>query len=347
MFRTAAAPPRRPFLASYLGRSGRASRWLPEDTLQVLDVGCASGYGSAGVAAAGRPVRVVVGVERDRRHLAYGWQRLPWLTLLEGDATALPLPDSCADAVLILDVVEHLADPVAAIAEASSRHASRRNSDRQRAASRTAAPGRRAQRLFVAATAAPVVAAAGGADRVRLGGRTGTSAAMNWVGSCGRRSPSIGSTRTGLGIAEFVSLARLLLRATAGAPRTCAALAWLYLLAYLAEDPFPFGRLGYHLTVRARPLPVGDTAMTRVLLACWPFEGHLFPQMSMAIALRDRGAEVAFYTDGSKRELIEAEGFEVFEFDRVAPAWERVYGRDRGTGRRSEALALLRAARRG
>ena len=85
--------------------------------------------------------------------------------------------------------------------------------------------------------------------------------------------------------------------------------------------------------------------MTRVLLACWPFEGHVFPQMSMAIALRDRGAEVAFYTDGSKRELIEGEGFEVLPFDRVAPAWERVHGRDRGTGGRREGLALLRAAR--
>ena len=44
--------------------------------------------------------------------------------------------------------------------------------------------------------------------------------------------------------------------------------------------------------------------MTRVLFACWPFEGHVFPQMSMALALRDRGAQVAFYTHGSMRELI-------------------------------------------
>jgi hypothetical protein len=64
-------------------------------------------------------------------------------------------------------------------------------------------------------------------------------------------------TRTGLGLAEFVSLARLLLRATVGAPRACAALAWLYLLAYLAENPIPLGRLGYHLTVRAERLPAG------------------------------------------------------------------------------------------
>jgi MGT family glycosyltransferase len=85
--------------------------------------------------------------------------------------------------------------------------------------------------------------------------------------------------------------------------------------------------------------------MTRVLFACWPFEGHVFPQMSMAIALRERGAEVAFYTDASMRELIEAEGFDVYPFDRVGPAWKRVHGRDRGTGSRREGLRVLRDAR--
>jgi MGT family glycosyltransferase len=85
--------------------------------------------------------------------------------------------------------------------------------------------------------------------------------------------------------------------------------------------------------------------MTRALFACWPFEGHVFPQMSMAIALRERGAKVAFYTDASVRELIEAEGFEVHPFERVGPTWKRVHGRDRGTGSRREGLRLLRDAR--
>jgi MGT family glycosyltransferase len=85
--------------------------------------------------------------------------------------------------------------------------------------------------------------------------------------------------------------------------------------------------------------------VTRVVLACWPFEGHVFPQLSMAMALRERGVEVAFYTDASKREVIEAQGFEVFPFHRVGPAWRRVHGRDRGTGGRREALRVLRDAR--
>jgi MGT family glycosyltransferase len=81
----------------------------------------------------------------------------------------------------------------------------------------------------------------------------------------------------------------------------------------------------------------------RILFACWPFESHVFPQMSMAIALRERGAEVAFYTDGSKRELLEAEGFKVFPFERVSPAWQRVHGR--GARGRRETVQLLRDAR--
>ena len=85
--------------------------------------------------------------------------------------------------------------------------------------------------------------------------------------------------------------------------------------------------------------------MTRVLFACWPFEGHVYPQMSMAIALRERGADVAFYTDASMRDVIEAEGFELLPFDRVAPTWRRVHGRDRGTGGWREGVKLMLAAR--
>jgi MGT family glycosyltransferase len=83
--------------------------------------------------------------------------------------------------------------------------------------------------------------------------------------------------------------------------------------------------------------------VTRVLFACWPFEGHVFPQLSMAIALRERGAEVAFYTDASKRELIEGEGFETFPFEHVPPAWKRVHGRSAQGVR--DTVRILRDAR--
>jgi UDP:flavonoid glycosyltransferase YjiC (YdhE family) len=83
--------------------------------------------------------------------------------------------------------------------------------------------------------------------------------------------------------------------------------------------------------------------MTRVLFASWPLASHIFPQLGIALALRARGADVAFCTDGSQRELIEDQGFELFPFTHVPPAWERVHGRGAAGGR--ETVRLLRDAR--
>jgi UDP:flavonoid glycosyltransferase YjiC (YdhE family) len=52
----------------------------------------------------------------------------------------------------------------------------------------------------------------------------------------------------------------------------------------------------------------------RVLFTCWPFEGHVFGQMSIAQALVERGDEVAFYTGEAMRPKIEAAGIQVFPF---------------------------------
>jgi MGT family glycosyltransferase len=60
--------------------------------------------------------------------------------------------------------------------------------------------------------------------------------------------------------------------------------------------------------------------MSRFLITCWPFEGHLFPQMSLATALRDRGHEVAIHTGGSARSTVEGAGLKLFAFDRVDEA---------------------------
>jgi MGT family glycosyltransferase len=65
--------------------------------------------------------------------------------------------------------------------------------------------------------------------------------------------------------------------------------------------------------------------MPRFLITCWPFPGHLYPQVSIAKALQARGHSVAFYTDSSMQSLLEAEGFEVFPFRQVSRhSWERI-----------------------
>jgi MGT family glycosyltransferase len=82
----------------------------------------------------------------------------------------------------------------------------------------------------------------------------------------------------------------------------------------------------------------------RVLFACWPFEGHLFPQLSIATALRDRGDRVAFYTGESAREAVESEGLPLFPFQRVEGAWRRVHEREREVGGRRQSLRVQHQA---
>ncbi len=80
---------------------------------------------------------------------------------------------------------------------------------------------------------------------------------------------------------------------------------------------------------------------SRFLFTCWPFEGHVFPQMSVAAALRRRGEEVAFYTGDGMRAAVEREGFPVFPFRRVDRAsWLRVEAAERRAGGRRQSLRV-------
>jgi MGT family glycosyltransferase len=66
--------------------------------------------------------------------------------------------------------------------------------------------------------------------------------------------------------------------------------------------------------------------MSRFLITCWPFVGHLYPQISVAHALRERGHEVAVYSHESVRSVVEGEGFALFPFERVdAQRYERIH----------------------
>jgi MGT family glycosyltransferase len=81
-----------------------------------------------------------------------------------------------------------------------------------------------------------------------------------------------------------------------------------------------------------------------VLFACWPFEGHVFPQLSVALALRERGGDVAFYTGRRLEQTIASEGVQVFPFDRVEGAWRRVHERERSVGGRRQSLRVQHEA---
>lgn len=248
-----APAPRRPRILSYVGRWGRARRWLPDDARRVLDIGCSFAYGSAAIQAGGES-RVVVGVERDPDHLRGARERFPWITVLEGDATELPVPDRVADAVTMLDIVEHIDRPEAAIAEAwrvvrtggvvvvSVPHRGllhrldalnvyealrRRRPDWPLLEAATESGGHE-HRHFRLAELEELLRPHFEVDRV---------------------------ARTGLGLQELFHLALLVLRVPLRAEQVARALLPLHLVIYLLDDLLPLGRFGYHLTVRARAVP--------------------------------------------------------------------------------------------
>lgn len=246
-----APAPTRPRLLSYVGRWGRARRWLPDDALRVLDVGCSFAYGSAAIQAGGPPGRVVVGIERDPEHLADAARRFPWIRVLDADAAALPLPDGCADAVTMLDVLEHLPEPELALAElrrvlrpggtlvVSVPHrgllhrldalnvyeALRRRRPSWPPLEAATESGGHEHRHFRVRELEALLAPHFTVDRV---------------------------ARTGLGLQELVHLLLLLLRVPLKAEKVARSALPLHFVVYLLDDLVPWGPLGYHLTVRAR-----------------------------------------------------------------------------------------------
>ncbi|MGO9958676.1 MAG: class I SAM-dependent methyltransferase [Solirubrobacteraceae bacterium] len=251
--RTEAAPDR-PRLLSYVGRWGRARRWLPPTALRILDVGCSFGYGSAAIGARGPAGRMVIGVERDPDHLETARRRFPWVTIMDADATALPVPDGCADAVILLDVIEHIAEPERVLAEAH----------------RVLGPG------GVVVVSVPHRGPLRWLD------------ALNLYAALRRRRPSLPPleaatesdggphrhfsvaeltellspwfavdrvARTGLGLQELVAIAAIVVRVPLRAPRLARVLLPVHLLVYILDDLLPTGPLAYHLAVRGRVRP--------------------------------------------------------------------------------------------
>jgi MGT family glycosyltransferase len=60
--------------------------------------------------------------------------------------------------------------------------------------------------------------------------------------------------------------------------------------------------------------------MARFLLTVWPISTHLNPFLAVGRSLRARGHEVTFYTGGTGRDEVQAEGFPCFGFEGVDTA---------------------------
>jgi SAM-dependent methyltransferase len=252
-----APTPRRPRVLSYVGRWGRARRWLPGGALRVLDIGCSFGYGSAAIQAGGPRGRVVVGIERDPDHLRGAQERFPWITVLEGDANELPVADSVADAVTMLDIVEHIDRPEAAIAEA-------RRVVRDAGVLVVSVPHRgllhRLDALNVYEALRrrrphwPPLEAA-----TESGGHEHRHFRVSELEALLRPQFEVDRVaRTGLGLQELFHLGLLVMRVPLRAERVARALLPLHLVIYLLDDLLPLGRFGYHLTVRARAVSRGS-----------------------------------------------------------------------------------------
>ena len=81
---------------------------------KVLDLGCAFGFATLKLARKGY---TTIGVDNSARYIAWARRRHPGGTYLQSSAESLPLEDASFDAVLCLDVLEHVVDQAAVIRE--------------------------------------------------------------------------------------------------------------------------------------------------------------------------------------------------------------------------------------
>lgn len=225
------------------GRWGRAARFLPVGSGRLLDVGCAYGFLTARLASE----RFAVGLEPLWEYLARARREHPRLLLVQGAAERLPVRDGAFDAVLMLDVLEHVADERRALDEVA----------------RVLRPG---GRLVLSAPQRGVLAA--------LDSQNLYDSLRRRVPSLPPREHEIGAHRhysvaevrrllapsfdlttirgSGLGWPELINLALLVVAfGLARNARVFARLQHVYFVAYFLDDVLPLGRAGYHLMVAA------------------------------------------------------------------------------------------------
>jgi ubiquinone/menaquinone biosynthesis C-methylase UbiE len=102
--------------AEYLGRYEFAARFLSSRAI-VLDLGCGCGYGAAHLTAA--PARRVVGIDRsqDGTHYARKHYASTRLSFVTAGATSIPMKPGSLDAVIAMELIEHVQDDKAVLSE--------------------------------------------------------------------------------------------------------------------------------------------------------------------------------------------------------------------------------------
>ncbi len=232
-----------------MARWDRAIAALPIRQGKVLDLGCAFGFATLRLARRGYET---IGVDSSVRYITWARRRHPHGTYILASAEQLPFTDASFDAVLLLDVLEHVVDQHAVIHEVQ----------------RVLKPGGTLmlsvpnRGLLYWLDSLNVYA-----HLVRATGRGIFPQEIVQTGlhrhySLTQLETLLGplffieqAQYTGLGMAELVNLPLLVFcRYVCGWESLYQVMQYVYFLCYLLEDVFPVHRAGYHLLVQAKKL---------------------------------------------------------------------------------------------